>query len=407
MVAENRISTTSGPSQSGGTLVETGPRRALIGFFLSGMGLSVVGAAAPVWGLHLLEEFVVISPYFLAIALGLVGGIWPAVLLLRRFGLGSLLTAGTAVQSVSFLLLSLVLTIPDRHLPRLGCLLALGFSQALLNTGVFRAVAPLYRFNPRGSLNLASLLFGLGACLPTLVLAQFPARIGFSALAATGLALLLPLSRARLTPSRLGDPLAYVRDEIRSPKAILIGLVLLFQFACEWTLAGWLPVFLVQRLGRSPASALQFLILFWIGLTAGRFIVQAIGNRLRTVIWLGLLLGSVFLGALLLTNTNNRFGAIWGICMIVIGYAITLPLLARQAGDQMQNAHPDFFHGLYAIATIGGLFFPALVGLLADYWGPSTLIGLPFFLTLAVFVLLGMMLLEKQMTPVLEIRGQR
>ena len=41
-----------------------------------------------------------------------------------------------------------------------------------------------------------------------------------------------------------------------APGAVLLSLLLFFQLGNEWALAGWLPLFLSQRLGISPPSAL-------------------------------------------------------------------------------------------------------------------------------------------------------
>jgi fucose permease len=42
------------------------------------------------------------------------------------------------------------------------------------------------------------------------------------------------------------------------------------QFANEWSIAGWLPVYLIDRLGMSPTGALMLLAVYWMALTAGR-----------------------------------------------------------------------------------------------------------------------------------------
>ena len=46
--------------------------------------------------------------------------------------------------------------------------------------------------------------------------------------------------------------------DLRSVLAIIFALLLFFQFANEWSIAGWLPVFLIDRLGLSPATAVRF-----------------------------------------------------------------------------------------------------------------------------------------------------
>ena len=54
------------------------------------------------------------------------------------------------------------------------------------------------------------------------------------------------------------------------PAAVLLALLLFFQLGNEWALAGWLALFLTQRLGISPAAALLMLALYWLALLVGR-----------------------------------------------------------------------------------------------------------------------------------------
>ncbi len=63
--------------------------------------------------------------------------------------------------------------------------------------------------------------------------------------------------------------------------AILFALLLFFQFGNEWSLAGWLPLFLCRRVGMSPPQALFTLALYWFFLMAGRLAAVAILRRVR------------------------------------------------------------------------------------------------------------------------------
>ena len=47
--------------------------------------------------------------------------------------------------------------------------------------------------------------------------------------------------------------------DFRSLAAVLFALLLFVQFGNEWAIAGWLPLFLIQRLGISPESSLMLL----------------------------------------------------------------------------------------------------------------------------------------------------
>ena len=62
--------------------------------------------------------------------------------------------------------------------------------------------------------------------------------------------------------------------ELKTPAAVLLSLLLFFQLGNEWAIAGWLPLYLSQRLGMSPESSLLLLALYWFALLIGRAISQ-------------------------------------------------------------------------------------------------------------------------------------
>ncbi len=64
-------------------------------------------------------------------------------------------------------------------------------------------------------------------------------------------------------------PLAQVLRDFRNPGAVLFSLLLFFQFGNEWSIAGWLPLFLIRRLGISPEDSLLMLALYWAGAAGG------------------------------------------------------------------------------------------------------------------------------------------
>ena len=111
-------------------------------------------------------------------------------------------------------------------------------------------------------------------------------------------------------------PRRWTFSELRSTGAVLLSLLLFFQLGNEWALAGWLPLFLSQRLGISPPTALGMLALYWLALTIGRAASQWILPRARHG---RLLLGTVtaaMFGCIILGATDNRFGAITGVLLV-------------------------------------------------------------------------------------------
>lgn len=391
-----------------GALQGAGPRKALVAFLLCGVSVSLPGALLPAWGYHVGDSLASAALAFLVLALGLVAAIYPAVLLYRRVRLGGALMAGSGLLSLSFLLLAQSAPPMDLTWLRYTGMFCIGLATGILSTAIFRGISPLYRLNPAATLHLASLFFSLGTILTTVLFAfglEFGSYTLLLTLALLPLCLIPFFSNARMQRSSLGSPLLMVAQEFRSPGAFLLALVLFFQFGSEWAVGGWLAVFAAQRIGISPTGGLLLLTLYWTLLMLLRLAAQRIIPKFKPVTGLLLLLICASFGAALLSSTDNRFGSIWGITMLSAAFSIVYPLLAQQLGQKLSNYHPDFFHGIFALAAIGGLFAPASLGLIADFFGIRMLVAIPFFGSLVVGALVGLLILEKQMDPALQFRS--
>jgi fucose permease len=193
-------------------------------------------------------------------------------------------------------------------------------------------------------------------------------------------------------------PLRRVFDDFRSPAAILFGLLLFFQFGNEWAIAGWLPLFLVQRLGVNPATAILLLGVYWGALILGRFIMQAILPRVSHGKLLMSSVVAAMFGCVILTLTDNRFGAVVALLLLGGGFASIYPLVVEKIGIRFPNYHPGLFNGLFSLAVTGGLLSAASLGLWAHWLGIGVIMGLPLIGSIAVFVLLLAIWLEARLT---------
>ena len=186
--------------------------------------------------------------------------------------------------------------------------------------------------------------------------------------------------------------------DFRSLGALLFALLLFFQFGNEWSIAGWLPLFLVRRLGMSPPASLGMLSLYWLALLVGRVAAVAILPMVRHSL---LLAGSVLaalLGCMLLAFTNNQFGAGTGVLLLGAGFASIYPLVAEKIGGRFPYYHPVFFSGIFSFALFGGLIAPATLGYAAAVWSIGIVVAVPLLGTCMVSALLLLIWLESKVT---------
>src|ERR1051326_9207582 len=157
-----------GPATEQQTAFVAENRRALSGFFISGILMSFLGAALPAWGYHVETNFVVIGYYFLSLNLGILAAVWTAHELLPRKGIKYVLITGSLVACGAFLYLAAVGPPWPPILRDIGLFL-LGGSAGLMNTSIFHAISPVYKHDPAATVNLGGILLGLG-CVTTALL---------------------------------------------------------------------------------------------------------------------------------------------------------------------------------------------------------------------------------------------
>jgi nitrate/nitrite transporter NarK len=382
--------------------------RSLAAFLISGILMSFLGAILPAWGYHLRSGFAEVGGYFLSLAVGLLLSVGVAHFLLPSRGLKFLLVAASVLGCGAFLFLA-VSSPPAPAALRLMGVLGIGFSAGLLNAAVFHAISPIYQRDRAATVNLAGLLFGAGSLLTALlvsgtyyvytvpsILILFAALPGLYAVAC---------SNANFSGQSAIQtlPLTQVLRDFRNPGAVLFSLVLFFQFGNEWSIAGWLPLFLIRRLGISPADSLLLLALYWAALLVGRLVAQLILKQANRPL---LLLGSIvsaLMGTIVLSSTNNLFGAIMGVLFVGAGYASIYPLVVEKIAHRFPYYHPGFYNGLFSLAMTGGFLAPWLLGYFAEAWGIQAVMILPMFGTCMVFVLVLLIMLESKLSSLSEI----
>lgn len=397
-----RISPVSAAGASEALLLN-GPaaRRALAGLCLSGLLAALLGAILPAWGYHLQFDFATVGHYFLSMTVGVLLSVPVGRRLFPRWSVSSVLILASTLACAALVFLAFSPP-PFPAIWRMAGLATVGLAMGLLNTAIFQAISTIYQQDPAATLNLGGIVFGLGCLLVTLLVAGT-----FNSYSVTGILLLAAIMPALFAvlyaktsfpaaaPPQQPD-LKQALQDFRSRGAVLLALLLFFQFGNEWSIAGWLSIFLIHRLGISPEGALEMLALYWLALLFGR--IGAI-VLLRRVSHLRVLLASAtaaLFGCLLLLSTDNRFGAATGILMTGAGFATIYPLVAEKIGHRFTYYHPGLFNGIFSFAMVGAMLSPWLLGYAADTWGVGVVMALPLAGTFMVFILTLLIWLESK-----------
>jgi fucose permease len=151
--------------------------------------------------------------------------------------------------------------------------------------------------------------------------------------------------------------------------AILFALLLFFQFANEFSIAGWLPIFLIDRLGISPHSAVDLLALYWLALAFGRLGAARLLPRLSHGI---LLAGSAFcalFGCAAMLGASTGFGTVVGILLAGLGFSTIYPLASEKISTRVSAYHSGYFNGIFTFALPGAMLVPFALGHAAAGFG--------------------------------------
>ncbi len=371
--------------------VNQGASRGLAGFFMSGLLFAFLGAFLPVWRLHLSEDHVAVGNHFLSMNLGFLAAYFAS----RGFPAKRLeipLAAACALACGALIYLA--------FLPPglsswwcLGGVFCLGVAAGVINNAVFQALPSLYRQDRVATVNLAGACFGAGAIVITALVAGTLGGYSISVVL-LGAAVLPAAFAIFYAQSRIqgeAAPQISLRRafaDLRSPAAVILTVLLFFQFGNEWAVAGWLPIYLIQRLGISPASSLVMLCVYWLAIVAGRFIVFSMLPAVSRGKTLAACVLSAMFGCSILMATDNRFGAVIGILFVGGGFASIYPLLSERISEPFADVAPRFFNGVFAVALTGGLLAPWSLGLLVEEFGIRAVMVLPLLGTMMVFLLL-------------------
>jgi len=352
-------------------------------FLISGFLLALPGGLLPLWGYHVSAEFGTAGNYFLALGAGMAGAMALSRMLAGRCPADRLLRAGCFASSLALLMLTIA-SPPAQVWYQTLCIFATGAAAGLINGAILESIGLAWEADPAGVTLRGGIYFGTGSVAASLLLAHcfggdtigdttaaralavcavFPAAV---ALAFRGRTIAPPAARVEELDEAARE--AATRDR-RTVLAIVFGLLLFFQFANEWSIAGWLPVYLIDRLGMSPTGAVTWLGVYWMALTVGRIGAVALVKVIPHGRLLGISAFCALFGGTALTASGTRGGVVVGILLLGAGFSAIVPLASELIAPRFTGYHPGYFSGLFMFTMSGGIFAAFVLGHLAGMLG--------------------------------------
>ncbi len=373
------------------------------GFLLLGVLVGVLGSLLIAWQYHLDTDPQLIGLHFLALNAGYVVAAAVAQRLLFRVPIRAVALLACAIGFASLIGLSFAVP-PASPVWRMLGLGFVGIAGGALATALLYVLEPYFSERPAALANLAGLLFGCGCLVSTLIvgITYFAGSVQIE----TALLAVVPLIyfvlyssnqfRAALIQPESRQEQNRIREtlkNLRSIAAVLFGLLLFFQFGNEWAIAGWLPLFLIHRLGANPVWAIFGLAVYFMAMTFGRLLAQRLLPRVNHRKLLVASIVTAMAGYLLLSFTTSMAGAWIAVVIIGAGFAPVYPLVAESLDDRF-SYHPGFYNGIFSIAITGAMSAPWLLGYVDAYLGIRYVMLLPALGSIAVLILSLLIMLE-------------
>ncbi|MEX1091899.1 MAG: MFS transporter [Acidimicrobiia bacterium] len=303
-----------------------------------------------------------------------------------RIGTGAALGTGCTLMAVGLLGIA---SAPVWSVIAISAVL-LGIGGGLIDTGM-NAHAAL-EFDLR-SINLLHASFGVGATLgPVLMTISLTAgaawRGGYAvmALAQAAMAVVIWRSRSRWTsrPPEAGDDDVVT---VRRARVVLLLALFFVYTGAEVGVGQWAYTLLSEGRGMSTAVAGGWVAAYWAGLTIGRFLVSAVGNRVSPSHTLNASAVIALVGVGLLWWDPVGAGFV-GLPVAGIGFAAIFPTLVSLTPMRIGRDRSTRMVGYQlAAANLGVATLPWVLGLLAEAQGLAVL-GPGLFAVTALFILL-------------------
>lgn len=266
----------------------------------------------------------------------------------------------------------------------------LGIGGGLVDSGM-NAHAAL-EFDLR-SINLLHASFGVGATLgPVLITISLTAgaawRGGYAVMALGQAAMAVAIWRSRnrwaSRPPETGDDQVVT---IRRGRVILLLSLFFVYTGAEVGVGQWAYTLLSEGRGMSTAVAGGWVAAYWAGLTAGRFLVSAVGNRVSPSHTLNASVVMALIGVGVLWWDPAGTGFV-GLPIAGIGFAAIFPTLVSLTPSRIgRNRSTRMVGYQLAAANLGIATLPWVLGLFAEAQGLAAL-GPGLFGITALFTIL-------------------
>ena len=179
---------------------------------------------------------------------------------------------------------------------------------------------------------------------------------------------------------------------LRNAGFLSLFLIAFIYNGVAFSLLGWVAVFMQESVGLSTFYSISMISVFYVALTAGRFLCAAFAERLGYAATLLILAAGLVITYPLVVFSTTTAPLVIGIFFTGLTLSGLFPT-ALAYGTRLYPQQSGAVTGLLNVAMIAGAMLPPLwTGLFSDIWSFQTALGINYsmaFLLLAVCLYLG------------------
>lgn len=360
-------------------------------FFVNGMMVLMVGAVLP----YLIQEagitYGVAGGFLSTFAIGnllasFINPVW-----IGRFGRKATVTMWSACIPIGLLLLTVLPPVPVIYIIFIFVGIGRG-SVSIFNNAVVNDENP---GNPI-ALNILHTIFALGAFLAPFITSLFIAagfnwRVVVYTVSVLCMIAIFLFNRIKATSIQVGASIKVEKSKnqengyLKKKEFYIVGAVLFFYLGIENCVNGWFITYFKSIGIMSEMYAANLVTIVWIMVMLGRLTTAYLSKFMnsRKLIFLNCIGTCIFF--FLLISTKNLVVITTAIVGLGFFLAGIYPTSVSEGGEMIRGSRSGMSI-LLAMAALGGIITPQIVGLLADSY------SLEFGITFLVVSMIGMVL---------------
>lgn len=272
-------------------------------------------------------------------------------------------------------------------------ILVFGLGGGAINGATNAVVADISEKNKGANLSVLGIFFGVGSLGMPLLIGLLKDYFGFdSILGLIGaftfvVSIFFLLVKFPEPKQKQGFPLKQAVSIIGDKLLWLVAFFLFFQSSFEAIINNWTPLYLIETLKLTKATAVLYLTLYVGGLTVMRILLGSVFRNLDGVKIMYVSLFSILAGLIFLKFTNSADAAMYGLILLGVGLSAGFPIMLGFVGTRFTQLPGTAFSIVLVVALVGNILVNYLAGVIAGKSGIDGIMSLAFAELAGMFIL--------------------